>query len=63
VLDLCARLVDEPAGRVAYFGSDIFDSDGEVDQVEIEVVDAPVRELLARDWLDLFGVVERVPEF
>jgi hypothetical protein len=63
VLDLGARLVDEPAGRVAYFGSNIFDSDGEVDQVEIEVVNTPVRELLACDWLDLLGVVERVPKF
>jgi hypothetical protein len=33
-----------------------------VDDVEIEVVDAPISELLLEDGLDLFGIVERVPE-
>lgn len=33
-----------------------------MDEVEVEVVDAPVCELLFGNGLDLFGVVERVPE-
>lgn len=61
MLNLGACIVDEPAGRVAHFGSNVFDGDGEVDEVEIEVVNAPVRELLAGNGLDLLGIVERVP--
>lgn len=63
MLDLGACIIDIPAGRVAYFGSDIFDSDGEMDQVEVEVVDSPVCELFTGNGLDLFGVVEGVPQF
>ena len=33
-----------------------------MDEVQVEVVDAPVGELLAGDGLDLLGVVEGVPE-
>ena len=37
------------AGRVADGGVDVFQGDGEVDNVQVEVVDAPVRELLLAD--------------
>lgn len=62
VLDLGAGIVDEPAGRVAHRGVDVFYGHGEVDEVQVEVVNAPVGELLAGYGLDLLGVVERVPE-
>ena len=52
----------EPARGVANVGIDIFESDGEVDDEEIEVVDAPVGQLLSADWLDLLELVERLPE-
>ena len=44
--------VEGPAGWVADRGVDVFQGDGEVDDVEVEVVDAPVGELLAADWLE-----------
>lgn len=50
------------AGRVAHGGVDVFEGDGEVDNVQVEVVDAPVAELLLADRLDSVAVVERVPE-
>lgn len=34
-----------------------------MNDVEVEVVNAPVRELLLADWLDLVAVVEAVPQF
>lgn len=51
-----------PAGRVADGGVDILKGDGEVNEVEVEVVDAPVGELLLDDGLDALTVVEGVPE-
>jgi hypothetical protein len=54
--------VDVPAGRVADLGVDPFEGDGEVDDVEVEVVDAQVGELLAGNGLDAVTVVEGVPE-
>lgn len=51
-----------PAGRVADAGVDILQGDGEVDDVQVEVVNAQVCELLLGNRLDLVGVVERVPE-
>lgn len=51
-----------PAGRVANGWVDVFESNREVDVVEVEVVDAVVLELLLADWTNTFGVVERVPE-
>jgi hypothetical protein len=51
-----------PTGRVADGGVDPFEGYGEVDEVEVEVVDPPVAELLADDGLDFVGVVEGVPE-
>lgn len=51
------------AGRVAFRGVDVFEGDGEVDDVEVEVVDTPVLELLFADRLDSVVVVEGVPEF
>ena len=44
--------VEGPAGWVADGRVDVFQSDGEVHDVEVEVVDAPVGELLAADWLE-----------
>jgi len=51
----------EKAGWVADGGVDILERDREVDDVEIEVLKAPIRELLLEDWLDALLVVERVP--
>jgi hypothetical protein len=34
-----------------------------VHDVQVEVVDAPVGQLLAADWLDFVAFVEAVPEF
>ena len=63
VLDLGASIVHEPPRWVPHLGRDILEGYGEVDYVEVEVVEAPVGKLLLEDRLDLFGVVERVPEF
>lgn len=51
------------AGRVAIRGVDVFEGDGEVDDVEVEVFEAPVFELLFADGLDFVAVVEGVPKF
>jgi len=51
-----------PAGRVADAGVDVLQGDGEVNDVQIKVVNAQVSELLLGNRLDLVGVVERVPE-
>lgn len=42
---------------------DVFEGDGEVDDVKVEVFEAPVFELLFADGLDLVAVVEGVPKF
>ena len=55
-------VVGEP-WRVAVGGVDVFEGDGEVDNVEVEVGDAPVLELLFADRLDDGVVVVGVPEF
>lgn len=52
-----------PARRIAHRGVDVLEGDGEVHDVEVEVVDAPVGKLLAADGLDLIAVVKGVPEF
>lgn len=51
-----------PAGRVADAGVDVLQSDGEVDDVQVEVVNAQVGQLLAGNGLDLIAVVEAVPQ-
>ena len=51
------------ARRVALGRVDVFEGDWEVDDVEVEVVDAPVLELLFADGLDPVVVMEGVPEF
>ena len=51
-----------PAGRVADRGVKVLQCDGEVDDVQVEVIDTPVSELLASDGLDLVSFVEAVPE-
>lgn len=61
MLDLALAIV-VPARWVADLGVDVFEGDGEVDEVEVEVVDAPVGKLLADDGLDLLAVVEGLPE-
>lgn len=50
------------AWRVAVRGVDVFERDGEVDDVEVEIVDTPVLELLLADRRDAVVVVEGVPE-
>ena len=47
---------------VSLRGIDVFERYGEVDNVEIKVVDAPILKLLFADGLDTVMVVERVPE-
>ena len=51
------------AGRVAVGGVDVFEGDGEMDNVEVKVVDAPVFELFFANGLHFVAVVEGVPEF
>lgn len=51
-----------PTRRVADRRVDVFKSDGEVDQVEVEIVDAPVGQLLLDDGLHALAIVEGVPE-
>jgi len=60
--DLGASIIVVPARGVADRGVDILEGDGEVDQVEVEVVDAPVSKLLANNGLNTLAVVEGVPE-
>ena len=48
---------------VSLRGVDIFEGDGEMDDVKVEVVDTPVLELLFADGLHTVVVVERIPEF
>jgi hypothetical protein len=52
-----------PAWRGSDRGVDVFEGDGEVDHEQVEVVQAPVAELLSGDFLDDFLVVEAGPEF
>ena len=52
-----------PPAWVGNGGVDVFEGNGEVDEEEIKVVDAPPFELLAGDGLDFVGFVEGVPEF
>ena len=52
-----------PKVRTALRGIDVFEGDGEVDDVEVEVVDAPVLKLLFANRLDSVVVMEGVPEF
>ena len=49
-------------GWVSLGGVDVFEGDGEVDNVEVKVVDAPILKLLFADGLDTVMIVERVPE-
>ncbi len=51
------------AGWVAVGRIDVFERDGEVHDVQVEVVDAPVLQLLFADGRYAVVVVEGVPEF
>lgn len=51
-----------PAGGVLDGGVDVFQRNGEVDVIEVKVVDAPVSQLLAGNRLDLVTLVEGVPQ-
>lgn len=51
-----------PAGRVAHAGVNVLQGDGEVHDVKIEVLDAPVSQLLAADRSNALAVVEAVPQ-
>lgn len=59
-LDLALGVL--PAGRVAHAGGDILQRDGEVHDVQVEVVDTQIGQLLAGDGLNLLAVVEAVPQ-
>lgn len=50
------------AGWVANRGVDVLEGDGEMNNVQVEVVDAPVFELLLADGLDPIAVVKGVPQ-
>lgn len=54
--------VESPSWGVADLGVNVFEGDWEVDVEEIEVLNTPVSELLAGNWLDLLLVVEAVPK-
>lgn len=49
------------AGRITLGGIDVFEGDREVDDVEIEVIDAPIFELLFANRFDSVVVVEGIP--
>ena len=51
------------AGRVALRWVDVFEGNWEVDDVEVEVVNAPIFQLLFTDRLNSVVVVEGIPEF
>jgi hypothetical protein len=51
-----------PARRVADAGVDVLESDGEVDEEEVKVVNLPISELATSDGLDFVLVVEGLPE-
>lgn len=54
--------VESPSRRVADLGVNVFQGDWEMDVEEIEVLNTPISELLAGNWLDLLLVVEAVPQ-
>lgn len=62
VAELQLIVLRHPARRVADRRVDVFQRDGEVHDVQVEVVDAPVGELLAADGFYAVAVVEAVPE-
>lgn len=52
----------EEAGRVAYGGIHVLETDWEVDYVEVKIVDAPIGELFLADGRHVLFVVEGVPQ-
>jgi hypothetical protein len=60
--DLAVRIVGEPPRWVTCLGRNILERDREVNEVQVEVVDAPVLELLLDNGLDLFLVMECLPQ-
>jgi len=54
--------INSPSGRVSHGRVDVFESDGEVHDVQVEVVNAPVRQLPLADGLDSLAIVEGVPQ-
>lgn len=54
--------VEGPSGRITDFGIDVTQGDWEVDVIQVEVIDAPVGQLLTADGLDGGSLVEGVPE-
>lgn len=62
IAELKLGAVAAPAWRVADGGVDVFQGNGEVDDVQVEVVDTPISKLLTADGLDLVALVEGVPE-
>lgn len=52
-------IVAEPFWRVTVVGVDILQSNGEMDQEQVEVVDSPKAELMLRKGLRLHGVSAR----
>lgn len=53
--------IDLPARRISHARVNVFQCHGEVDDVQIKVIDTPVGQLLLADGLDALLVVEGIP--
>lgn len=54
--------INGPTRRISNIRINIFQCNWEVDNEQVKIVNAPIRELLAADGLDFVTLVERVPE-
>lgn len=55
-------MINSPARRVPHARVNVFQRHGEMDDIQVEVVDAPVGQLLFANGLDAFLVVESIPQ-
>ena len=58
-----AGRIMHPFGRIAGCDRHIFQRDREVDQIEVEIVQAQIAQRFARAFLDMIWRMERVPKF
>lgn len=56
--DLAVGIVRVPARWVSGLRRNILERNGEMDEVEVELVNTPILELLPADWLNLLVFVE-----
>lgn len=54
-------MIDSPARRISHARVNIFQSNGEVDDVQVKVIDTPVGQLFLADGFDALLVVEGIP--